>query len=196
MIRWASPHDSLSKELPKLLRLWPAHHGRQTGIFEDKNPRALTMWGQRKDQRRNREHKRINEGGESRNIQGNKKKKTVLTLFYECYQSIFQRVGHQQRYYLHWPVLVTFYPLPFTLVPSTLILVLYLPLSVCLFVGPATEYWDSLDLADEVLINCELTNFMSILFYCFNGFIVVWISSVELYSWGLSEQPLYSTREA
>ena len=48
-------------------------------------------------------------------------------------------------------------------------------------------YWDSLDLADKVLINCELTNLMSILFYCCNVFNVLWISSVELYSLGLSE---------
>ena len=48
-------------------------------------------------------------------------------------------------------------------------------------------YWDSLDLADEVLINCELRNFIMILFYCCNVFNVLWISSVELYSRGLSE---------
>ena len=52
-----------------------------------------------------------------------------------------------------------------------------------MYKGP---YWDSLDLSDEVLINCELTNFMSILFYCCNVFNVLWISYVEIYSWDLS----------
>ena len=99
----------------------PSVSNRCTMGGRPESPTTTIRWHRRRKGRRwNKKEKRINEGGETRNLTGKQNTRRRWPYLTTVIGPFFQRVGPQRRSSQPWPVLVSFCPLPFSSLTSYL----------------------------------------------------------------------------